>query len=174
MRRVVLVLIAISMVLPAMAQEKPDVPCIVAMEHQAVVRALQLTEEQVAQWDTLMADRRATVQPLREQLRAIEEQLRDLLGQPEPDPAAVGALVVQGHDLREQIRAADEVYRQGFEDLLDETQAGKLRFIRRAAHVQRLIPAFHRFGLLRPAQQPDEPQPEGQPEQVFLEEAPVF
>ena len=158
MKRVVLALAAILMVLPAMAQEKPDVPCIVAMEHQAVVRALQLTEDQVAQWDALAADHRATVEPLRQQLKGVEQQLKDLLGQPDPDPAAVGDLVLEGHDLREQIRAADEAYRQGFEALLDETQLNKLHFIRGAAHVQRLIPAFRRFGLLRPPAPGESPE----------------
>ncbi|NOZ93997.1 MAG: periplasmic heavy metal sensor [Acidobacteria bacterium] len=170
MKRVLLALLAIGMVLPAMAQERPDIPCAVPCEHHAVVQFLQLSEDQAAQWDTLMADRQATVEPLREQLRAVEQQLMDLLGQPDPDPAAVGALTIQGHDLREQIRAANEVYRQGFEALLDETQAGKLRFIRGAARVRALIPAFRRFGLLRPAQNQEEPAPAGQ---IPVEGAPV-
>jgi len=169
MKRVGVALSAILMVLavlPAMAQEQPDVPCIVAMEHQAVVQALQLTEDQVAQWDALMADRRATVNPLREQLHGVEQQLQDLLGQPDPDPAAVGDLVLAGRDLRDQIHAADDAYRQGFEALLDETQANTLRFIRGAAHVQRVIPAFRRFGLLRPPAPAD--TPDGQAARVLI------
>ncbi len=174
MRRVVPVLLAIALVFPIVAQAQ-EIPCIVPCEHQAVVRALQLSDDQVAQWDTLLADHRAVVEPLREQLRAVEQQLKDLLGEPNPDPAEVGALTIQGHDLREQIRAADEVYRQGFEAMLDETQAGRLRFIRGAGRVQALIPAFRRFGLMRPPAIDEEPQaPTDGPAQAPIPDGPGF
>ena len=152
MKKALLALMVVALAVPAVAQE---VPCGVARAHEAVLQFLELTPDQVGAWDILLQARRDTVEPLRQQLRDIEQQLAALLAEPDPDPVAVGDLVIAGHDLRLQIRDAEDVYVTGFEALLDEQQAQKLHLIRAANRVQPLIPPFRLFGLAHP--HPDQP-----------------
>ena len=115
---------------------------------EAIVEFLALTEEQVAQWDVLLAEREEAVAPLREELRSIEEQLRELLQGESPDPAAVGSLVLAGKTLRDGIAAAHRTYVEAFEALLTVEQKAMLGAVRRAAHLAPLVPAFGTFGLV--------------------------
>ena len=117
----------------------------------AITQFLALTEEQVAQWDALMVTLDEAVSPLEEQLRATEEQLKELLQSENPDPGAVGTLVLSGRTLREGIGTAVRAYVEGFEALLTPEQKGKLGAVRRAARLAPLLPAFGTFQLLGPA-----------------------
>ncbi len=146
MKRAILALVMIGLVVPALAWAEG--PCLEPCARQAVIRFLELAPEQVEQWDVLLADRRETVAALREQLVPLEEQLRELLGEADPDPEAVGELTIQIHDLRGQIAEANRAYVEGFEAMLGEEQAGRLAFLRRAERSERLFPAFRTFGLL--------------------------
>ena len=146
MKRFVLSLLVVAMAVPVFADE----PCIVGRSHEAIVNFLQLTPDQVTQWDALVSDRESTVAPLRDQLAAVKEQLAELLGNPDPDPAEVGDLTIQAHDLGQQIRAANQTYVDGFEGMLDEEQTGKLGLIRGADRVRPLLPAFRIFWLIPP------------------------
>jgi Spy/CpxP family protein refolding chaperone len=118
---------------------------------QAITEFLALGEGQVAEWDALLAAREAAVAPLREQLRSTEEQLRELLEGDNPDPNAVGTLVISGKTLREGMQAAHKTYVDGFEAMLTPDQKGKLGAVRRAARLAPLLPAFGIFGLIPPA-----------------------
>jgi len=146
MRRAILALVVIGLVVPALA--RAEEPCMEPCARQAVIDFLQLSDEQVIQWDELLATREATVVPLREQLIPLEEQLRELLGEDDPDPETVGQLTLQIHDLRVQIGEANQAYVAGFEAMLGEEQAGRLAFLRRADRAQRVLPAFRTFGLI--------------------------
>lgn len=115
---------------------------------EVVIRTLVLTETQQTKWDAMLADLRDTLEPLRDQLKDVEEALRDLLGQSDPDPTEIGELILEGKDLREQMGAAHEAYLQGFEEMLTTEQKAKLGFLRRAKQVVPLLPAFNMFGLL--------------------------
>jgi len=115
---------------------------------QAIAEFLALTEDQVATWDALLATREEAAAPLREQLRATEEELVTLLRAESPDAAAVGALVLAGKSLREGIAAVHESYVEGFEAMLTNEQRGRLGAVRRAARLAPLLPAFAEFGLL--------------------------
>jgi Spy/CpxP family protein refolding chaperone len=117
---------------------------------EAIVQFLALTEDQVAQWDALLAARKEAVAPVREELRATEEQLKALLQSENPDAGAIGTLVLAGKSLREGIAAAHKDYVVGFEALLTPEQKGKLGAIRRAARLAPLVPAFGAFGLVAP------------------------
>ena len=114
----------------------------------AIGEFLALTENQVAEWDALLAAREEAVAPLREQLLATEEQLRELLQSENPDPGAVGTLVLSGKTLREGIGATHRTYVEEFEAMLTNEQKGKLGAVRRAARLAPLVPAFGAFGLL--------------------------
>jgi len=116
---------------------------------QALARYLELSPEQMAAWDQLLATLRETVTPLRTQIAAFQDQLHELLGQSNPDPAAVGALVIQIKLLHDQISAARHNYMAGFEGLLTQEQLAKLRVLRAFAAHPGLIPACRLAGLCR-------------------------
>jgi Spy/CpxP family protein refolding chaperone len=163
MKRTLLVgAVVLALAVPALAQQgqgrgpRPEIPMAgqQAVEldgsraREVVIRFLELTPEQVAAWDTLLEARTAAVEPLREELQAVEEQLRELLQSENPDPAAIGTLVLQGKALREQIAAANQAYVEGFEAMLERPQLDRLEFLRRAERAEPLFPAFRLFGLL--------------------------
>jgi len=145
MKKVIGIAAILALALPVMAQQGPPVA---EPAHQIVVKVLNLTPEQTAQWDALLATRQATVTPLREDLADVLDQLKTLFEDPNPDPTAVGNLTIQAHDLRVQIREANQAYLDGFQALLDEEQAAKLAFLRRADKARPVLPAFKRFGLV--------------------------
>ncbi len=148
MKKAILTLLIVALAVPVLAQQAAPRP------KEVVARFLELTPEQVTAWGDLLAGLEGTVAPLRQQLRAVEEQLGNLLRGENPDPAAVGALVIQGKNLREQMGEAHRAYVVAFEELLTETQLGRLDFIRRAARVQPIIPAFRLFGLIADPEAP--------------------
>lgn len=163
-RTLLVVAVVLALAVPALAQQgqgqgrgpRPEVPIAgqQAVEldgsraREVVIRFLELTPDQVTAWDVLLEARKAAAEPLREQLQAVEEQLRELLQGENPDPTAVGNLVLQGKALREQIAAANQAYVEGFEALLIGEQVDKLAFLRRAERAEPLFPAFRLFGLL--------------------------
>jgi len=147
MRKMILAVMLLAVAVPVFAQEggagapRPT---------EVVTRFLQLSADQVNQWNVLLATREATVEPLQQQIREAERQLAELLKGDSPDPAAVGQLVIDVKELREQIGVAHQAYVQGFEALLTPEQKGKLGAIRRAARLAPLVPAFGAFGLVAP------------------------
>jgi len=149
MKRYVVAAVVVALAIPAMAQEGP----IRDRGMEAVARFLQLTPAQVDQWKGLLDTQEAALAPLREQLRAVEEQLAALLRTDNPDPAAVGNLILQGKALREQMGQVHRAYLEGFEAMLTEEQAQRLATIRRAERLEPLFPAFRLFGLLPPVSQ---------------------
>lgn len=161
-RTLLVVAVVLALAIPALAQQgqgrgpRPEIPTAgqQAVEldgsraREVVIQFLELTPEQVTAWDALLETRKAAVEPLREQLRAVEEDLAELLEGENPDPAAVGTLVLQGKALREQIAAANQAYVEGFENMLEHPQLDRLEFLRRAERAEPLFPAFRLFGLL--------------------------
>ena len=121
-----------------------------ARARETVIQFLGLTPDQVTLWDALLERRKAAVEPLREDLQAAEKDLQELLQRDNPDPAAVGTLVLRTKALREQIAAANKAYVDGFEAMLTADQKTKLAFLRRAQRAAPLFPAFRLFGLLPP------------------------
>jgi Spy/CpxP family protein refolding chaperone len=113
-----------------------------------VARYLELTPEQLEQWNQLLATLRQRVEPLRQQLVEAEGALQELLAQANPDPAAVGTLVLHIKQLRDAIAQAQETYVQAFEALLTPEQLARLRLVRGAQRVMPLIPAFQALRLL--------------------------
>lgn len=115
-----------------------------------VARFLELDEAQRETWRGLLEERRTAAEPLREQLAATRRELAELLSQGGADPAEVGELTLEIHRLRSALRDVQQAYVQGFEAMLSDEQLAKLQFIRRAARVQPLVPAFRRAGLVAP------------------------
>jgi|GEM_PF-768110 len=87
-----------------------------------VARALDLSDAQVEQSKALLETFASTVQPLREQAQTLRGEIEDLLAADTPDAAAIGQRVIEGHSLREQMRAAWDDFETAFEALLTPAQ----------------------------------------------------
>ena len=146
MRKMLLALVAMAFVAPVFAQEEP--PPIVEASHNAVVRFLDLSPEQIEAWDVIYQIHREKEQPLQEMIAEVQAEIDALFDAGGPDPAEVGALFITRRDLTEQLLEVHLVYHEDFVLLLDEAQTRKLRFIARADDVQKFIPAFRLFELI--------------------------
>lgn len=142
-----LILAVLLAVVPVWAQETPDPSR--ARPKELVARYLQLSSEQLGQWEELLTTLRSTVEPLQQRLQEVESQLAELLRQENPAPAAVGALVIERHTLRAGIGQGLRDYVNGFEAMLTAEQVRKLQAIRLAERLQPLIPAFEAVHLVR-------------------------
>jgi Spy/CpxP family protein refolding chaperone len=146
MKRWLLGVCVVALAVPVVAQEGP----IQQRGMEAVANFLQLTPEQVDQWKGLLDTQEAALAPLRDLLRDTERALGELLRSDNPDPTAVGSLVLQGKNIKEQMGEVHRTYLHGFEGMLTPEQAGRLAAIRRAERLEPLFPAFRLFGLLPP------------------------
>ncbi len=140
---------------PAAAQGPPGPPpgddlCLPGAAQQVIAEFLNLTDDQIAAWEMLIDEREQAAGPLRDAIAAVQQQLDDLLAGDDPDPLAVGDLVIQRHDLGEQLADVHRAYVAGFEGLLDAAQLAQYRFIQRAERAEPLFPAFRMLGLLPP------------------------
>ena len=103
MKKLLIVLFALAVVAPVAAQEEP--PPIVEASHNAVVAFLQLTDEQIVVWDEIYQIHRDAEQPLKEDIRAVQDEIDALFEAGDPDPAAVGALFIERRVLGEALIA---------------------------------------------------------------------
>ncbi len=151
MKKVLIVLFALAVVSPVLAQEGPPEgpPPIAVAAHHQVVEFLNLTPDQVTAWDEMYIIHRDAEQPVKEDMRFLEAELREMIDAGDPDPATVGDLVLQIADLRAELGEIHMMYHEDFMALLDENQTRRLGFIARADRVQPIIPAFKLFELIR-------------------------
>jgi polyhydroxyalkanoate synthesis regulator phasin len=97
-----------------------------------VIQFIQLTPEQVALWDGFVEARKQIVQPLRKEIEALHEQIRELLEQPilgATDIENLGNMRIDIKGLMEQIKAARNAYIEAFKGILTEDQIKKLDII---------------------------------------------
>ncbi|MGA7616791.1 MAG: Spy/CpxP family protein refolding chaperone, partial [Thermoanaerobaculia bacterium] len=113
---------------PAHVQAAANAP----LAPEAIVQFLDLTAAQQAQWDALHETFRSDLQPLQEQRRTVATQLRELLSQSGPDPAAVGDLVIQEHSIGEKIRALRETLDGSLAALLTPEQKTRYEALKAA------------------------------------------
>ena len=147
-----------TLAVPGLTQEGPipgpagpdDEACLPGAAQRVIAQFLQLTDDQVAAWDGLIADRNAAAEPLTNEIAAVDADLQALLAGEDPDPFEVGNLVILRRDLAEQLAEVHRTYVEGFETLLTEDQHGQYHFIRRAERAEPLFPAFRTIGLLPP------------------------
>ena len=148
-------LVTLAFAAPVAAQGPPEPQppaglCLPGAAQHVVAEFLDLTEGQIAAWDVLIAEREQAAGPLRDAIAAVQQQLDDLLAGPDPDPLAVGGLVIERRDLGEQLAGVQRAYVAGFEGLLDAGQLPQYRFIERAERAEPLFPAFRMVDLLPP------------------------
>lgn len=150
MKHLGIALVALAVVAPAFAQQGPHAD----PARDVIIQFLALDGGQVASWDQLVADRDAAAEPVRQAIADVETQLEALFTTGDPDATEVGLLVIERRDLGQQLGDIHATYVTGFEALLDQEQADKLGFIRRADRAQPLIPAFRIWGFLPPNPHP--------------------
>ena len=146
MRKCLITLIAIVAVSPIFAEEPPP---IVEAAHNQVVRFLNLSEEQIVAWHEIYQIHREAEKPLQEEIAVIQGMIDELFEAGDPDPYAVGELMIDRRELGEALIEVHVVYHEAFVALLDDGQLRRLRFIARADEVQKTIPAFKLFELIR-------------------------
>jgi len=146
MKRLMIALVAVALVTPVFAQEEP--PPIVEASHNAVVRFLQLTPEQVEDWHVIYQIHRNLEQPRQQEIAEVQAAIDEAFEAGEPDQAEIGALFIQRRALTEELVQVHLDYHQDFVLILDDAQARRLRFIARADDVQKIIPAFKLFELI--------------------------
>jgi hypothetical protein len=147
MKKILIAVIALCVVAPLAAQEM-EPPPIVEAAHNRVAAFLQLTDEQIAAWDVIYQIHREAEQPLQDKVAAIQPEIDALFETGDPDPAALGELVIERHALGEALFDVHLAYHEDFLALLDEPQVKRLKFIARADDVQQIIPAFKLFELI--------------------------
>lgn len=98
----------------------------------AVAEFLGLTEQQADEARVLLEDLAAELRPLAGEARGTREELQGLLAGDDPDPAAVGALILELHDLGDAMKAARDEFDAGFARLLTPEQAERWAILKEA------------------------------------------
>ena len=101
-----------------------------ALPPDRALKRLGLTEEQMAEVKKLRESHKAAMASLREKGAGIRTQLREQLEMEESSPAKVGELVIEGRDVRQQIRKAQESARESFSALLTPEQLKQIEKFR--------------------------------------------
>ena len=83
---------------------------------------LQLNDEQIEAWQGLVEAQHEAMQPLREEQRALNEQLRDAIESDVPDALTIGNLMIAIHDIRDEQKAARETLEASLTALLTGDQ----------------------------------------------------
>jgi len=96
---------------------------------------LNLTSAQETAIDALHESMRTTIDPLFEQKRAAEEQLRALADSASPDPATVGRQFLAVRAIDQQIRSAHDAMEQKVAALLTADQKVKFDAFNAARHM---------------------------------------
>lgn len=91
---------------------------------------LALTDEQTVQITGLLKQHQEAVFPLRQQLRSKNQELRLALEATEPDPNAVGSLVIARSGLNKQLHASNAKLRNGIQSILTPEQKQKFQRLR--------------------------------------------
>lgn len=118
---------------------------------------LGFSDAQASQFQQLLQGFLTTVQNLEQQKQVQQQLLDQLLSAPNPNPAAIGAVVLQIHALDVQVGNAVNAFHQAFLGLLTPDQLQKVEAVSQASQLQPVVGAFVALYLVPPppsAQQP--------------------
>jgi len=155
-RNVAIVLLLVCLSLPAYAQQKSTTPNDTMSHHEmgmmrmwgmrgmlsdreidrsldTLQRTLNLNASQVSSIRQLTQKRRESFRTMREESRPQMEQLMTLLNQDNPDPAAVGRIVVDLKKTHEQFKGKQADFEKQFDSILDSTQRKTVNNLRSEA-----------------------------------------
>lgn len=112
-----------------------------------IARYFDFTPEQVEQIKGFMETRNAAVEPLLKQIADKEQALHDLLETPNPDATAVGNMTVAIHQLRDQVREAQDQLDTELEGILNPDQLTRLHAVRKADRLEPVVRAMRELKL---------------------------
>jgi len=101
-------------------------------------RVLPLTGTQVTGVSALVKKHRQAAFPLRQDMRARNQELQKALETPEPNPTAVGQLVIARRGLNKQLRALNVKLRSDIAALLTPEQKQKFEQLNEHRNARRL------------------------------------
>ncbi len=137
--------VAVCLMVPAGAQEPPPPAPVV------VAQFLGFTETQGEQFRNLLQNLQATMGGLGEQMGPRRQRLEELLNSDAPDPAAVGAALLEIRGLERQARRAFDSYHERFLALLTAEQKERVQAVVQAARLFPAVRAFAEVNLIEPA-----------------------
>ena len=112
-----------------------------------VVHFLGLRPDQLPVLEQLLRERQQTVGPIQQGIAMREQRIRELVASG-GNPAEIGILVVQIHQLRQHAENAQAVFLARLESLLDAEQRVRWHQVRVAARLQPVVPAFQALQML--------------------------
>ena len=113
-----------------------------------ITHVLELSDDQVTAWSTILHARQDALQPIAQQAQAKQEAIGKALADPNPDPVAIGNAFIEMHKLQEQIGVINAQAATDFQHLLNDEQMQRLEGIRGAAQVCPIVPALQATGLM--------------------------
>ena len=144
MKRILIVLTIACAPFLASAQE-PPAPMIVA-------GFLGFSDTQAATFGQLLGTLQTSVGPLQQQMMVQQKALDSVLSADQPDPAAVGKLILQIRALQKQVGQAFQSYHDGFLAMLTQDQKDKTQAVIGAAQLLPAVRAFAEVHLIDPPQ----------------------
>jgi Spy/CpxP family protein refolding chaperone len=108
---------------------------------------LSLAPEQVQALRHLLQERQRALAPIQQAIAAHEQLIRLLIATG-GDPARIGRLVVEIHQLRQLAEGVQARFLTGFESLLGDEQRERWQQVRVAATLQPVLPAFQALQVL--------------------------
>lgn len=112
-----------------------------------VVHFLRLRPDQLPVLEQALRERQQTLGPILQGIAMREQRIRELIATG-GNPAEIGVLVVQIHQLRQQAEAAQAAFLARLESLLDPEQRVLWQQVRVAARLQPVVPAFQALQML--------------------------
>lgn len=149
LRKLILIALACALIAPLAVAQPPDDPGNgdggadrgrgAALLRQLLPPAgyLQLTDEQRESLRGLVRELRDAVEPLRQEMRTLGEDLHEALNADAPDPAEIGQLTLDLRALRGQIRDQIAAFGDAFRAILDPEQQAKWDHFRELRDLRR-------------------------------------
>ena len=138
--------IAVCPCVSGFADEAPQAPPAPAI----VVQFLGFSDAQTAQFQQLLQTLQASVGGLQQQISPKQQSLEILLNNAQPDPTAVGGLMLQIHALQKQLGQAFQAYHENFLALLTSEQKERAQAVAQAAQLLPAVRAFAEVRLIEP------------------------
>jgi hypothetical protein len=112
-----------------------------------VTEFLSLAPEQVQALVQLLRERQEAVPPILLEIAKREQRIRELIASG-GDPAEIGRLVLEIHQLRQLAEAVQAQFLARFQSLLNDAQRTRWQQVRVAAGLQPVLPAFQVLQIL--------------------------
>lgn len=138
-KRVLMIVVALTLPIAAIAEEPPLT---------VVAHVLALSEEQVQALSEFLQERQEALRPAVQEVQAREQALSQQLQSAEPDPHAIGRLVIEIKRIQEQVQRALAESDAALDEILNADQRARLEQIRGAAPACGVLPAFKAAGLV--------------------------